>query len=223
MASTQKGRLDEAEDEVDVIILDEVLNPIQFAIHPATAERASTVTAHFFSASTRHPQLHLLRLRSHSRSRLRTVNTPLLTCSFACKLQKTQCLRTLTALPFLACFPRSRATENQFDIHISAKPSARIVFKLFDNDVPRTAANFRELATRQHGFGYAGSGFRRERRAEYERVAGALLFPSHPPFFITTVATPHLDGKHVVFGEVVEGLEVVKAIEAFIVRKPMSV
>jgi peptidylprolyl isomerase len=34
------------------------------------------------------------------------------------------------------------------------------------------------------------------------------------PFFITFAATSWLDGRHVVFGEVLEGEEVVKALEA---------
>jgi cyclophilin family peptidyl-prolyl cis-trans isomerase len=33
-------------------------------------------------------------------------------------------------------------------------------------------------------------------------------------FFITTVPTPHLNGKHVVFGEVTDGTDLVKKIEA---------
>ena len=32
-------------------------------------------------------------------------------------------------------------------------------------------------------------------------------------FFVTTVKTPHLDGKHVVFGEVVDGYNIIQKIE----------
>ena len=33
-------------------------------------------------------------------------------------------------------------------------------------------------------------------------------------FFITFVPTPHLDGKHTIYGEVVSGMETLKALEA---------
>lgn len=48
-----------------------------------------------------------------------------------------------------------------FDITINGESAGRINFNLFDDVVPKTAENFRALATGQEGFGFAWSTFHR--------------------------------------------------------------
>ncbi|KAF6136395.1 hypothetical protein GIB67_000006 [Kingdonia uniflora] len=117
-----------------------------------------------------------------------------------------------------------------FDMTVGGSPTGRIVMELFADVTPKTAENFRALCTGEKGGDFtAGNGtggesiygekFADENFKLKHTGPGILSMANAGPntngsqFFICTEKTAWLDGKHVVFGKVVEGLDVVRAIE----------
>ncbi len=115
-----------------------------------------------------------------------------------------------------------------------------LVLELFAKDVPKTVNNFVFLAIQGYydnitfhrvipgfmaqggdptGTGRGGPGYRfADEFTEHTHVAGALSMANAGPntngsqFFITYVPVHQLDGKHSVFGLLVEGMDVLKSI-----------
>ncbi|PVD35299.1 hypothetical protein C0Q70_02259 [Pomacea canaliculata] len=110
-----------------------------------------------------------------------------------------------------------------FDIAIGNTEVGRIKFELFANDVPKTAENFRQFCTgecRRDGLpvGFKGSTFHRVIK-DFMVQGGDFVNANSGKdtngcqFFITCAKCDFLDGKHVVFGRVIDGLLVLRKIE----------
>ena len=128
---------------------------------------------------------------------------------------------------------------SQATFHTNA---GKIVLELHDEEAPKTVENFRKLAADgfydglifhrvipdfmiqggcPEGTGRGGPGYTFEDEFnEHKVVRGALAMANAGPntngsqfFIVTADAAPWLDGKHTVFGTVVDGMDVVDAIE----------
>jgi len=129
---------------------------------------------------------------------------------------------------------------SQATLHTNA---GAITVEFFDSDAPKTVENFRKLAADgfyddlsfhriikdfmiqggcPEGTGTGGPGYTFEDEFNEHKIErGALAMANAGPdtngsqfFIVTTEAAPWLDGKHTVFGQITEGMDVVDAIEA---------
>ncbi len=128
-----------------------------------------------------------------------------------------------------------------------------IKIELFDDKTPQTIENFETLCGKNYydgltfhrvipnfmvqggcpdGNGTGGPGYQFEDEFHPELThdgPGVLSMANAGPntngsqFFITHAAQPHLDNRHTVFGKVIEGQEVVDAIEGGDVMKTVTV
>ena len=117
-----------------------------------------------------------------------------------------------------------------------------ITIELFDEDAPKTVQNFKDLAEKgfydglsfhriikdfmiqggcPEGTGRGGPGYTFEDEINsHKAVRGSLAMANAGPntngsqfFLVTLEATPWLDGKHTVFGQVTDGMDVVDKLE----------
>src|SRR5215204_3513084 len=131
-------------------------------------------------------------------------------------------------------------TMTQATLHTSEGP---IEIELFPEDAPKTVDNFTKLAGEgfydglvfhrvipdfmiqggcPEGTGRGGPGYTFDDEFNDNKIVrGALAMANAGPntngsqfFIVTTEAAPWLDGKHTVFGRVVEGMDAVDAIES---------
>jgi peptidyl-prolyl cis-trans isomerase B (cyclophilin B) len=143
--------------------------------------------------------------------------------------------RTYSAPP-----PMTIDTNKQYTATIETE-KGNLVLELFASDVPRTVNNFVFLARQRfydgltfhrvepgfvvqggdpNGNGTGGPGYEFDDEiTEHTHVAGALSMANSGPntngsqFFITYTAQPHLDGHYSVFGQLIEGMDVLERIE----------
>lgn len=146
--------------------------------------------------------------------------------------------------------PMKIDTSKQYTAIIETK-KGNLVLELFASDVPVTVNNFVFLAregfyngTTFHrvipdfvaqggdptGTGRGGPGYSfADEFSKHTHVAGALSMANAGPntngsqFFITYTPQPHLDGKHSVFGQLIEGMDVLKKIEPGDVIKRITI
>ncbi len=126
-----------------------------------------------------------------------------------------------------------------------------IVLELFENDAPDTVANFVKLINKGYynglkfhrvlpnfmvqggcpvGNGTGGPGYTIKCEINPRKHLAGTLSMAHAgkdtggsQFFIDHSPQPHLDGVHTVFGQVIEGMDVVNAIRQGDVMKQVKV
>ncbi|RLN44901.1 hypothetical protein BBJ29_001828 [Phytophthora kernoviae] len=110
------------------------------------------------------------------------------------------------------------------DVAIDGEYVGRVTAELYADLVPKTVENFRVLTTGEKGPDYSFkdsvchrilTGFILTHSKRYIlQMANAGPNTNGSQFCFMLNPAPHLNGKHVVFGEVVEGFEVVDKMEA---------
>ncbi|EOX97796.1 Cyclophilin-like peptidyl-prolyl cis-trans isomerase family protein [Theobroma cacao] len=111
------------------------------------------------------------------------------------------------------------------DVDIDGQRVGRIIIGLYGEVVPKTVENFRALCTGEKGKGarevslYMVAPFLMRTFKKKNSHAGVVSMANTGPdsngsqFFITTVKASWLDGEHVVFGKVIQGMDIVYMIE----------